>query len=25
VRIPNPDHALKPGVPADAVIGTEEQ
>jgi multidrug efflux pump subunit AcrA (membrane-fusion protein) len=25
VRIPNPDHALKPGVPADAVIITEEQ
>jgi HlyD family secretion protein len=25
VRIPNPDHALKPGLPADAVIGTEEQ
>jgi HlyD family secretion protein len=25
VRIPNPDHALKPGVPADAVIMTEEQ
>jgi HlyD family secretion protein len=25
VRIPNPDHTLKPGVPADAVIGTEEQ
>jgi hypothetical protein len=25
VRIPNPDHALKPGVPADAVILTQEQ
>jgi multidrug efflux pump subunit AcrA (membrane-fusion protein) len=25
VRIPNPDHALKPGLPADAVIETEEQ
>jgi HlyD family secretion protein len=25
VRIPNPDHALKPGLPADAVILTEEQ
>ena len=25
VRIPNPDHALKPGVPADAVIITQEQ
>ena len=25
VRIPNPDHALKPGVPADAVIVVEEQ
>jgi HlyD family secretion protein len=25
VRIPNPDHALKPGLPADAVIVTEEQ
>jgi HlyD family secretion protein len=25
VRIPNPDHALKPGVPADAVIVTQEQ
>jgi len=25
VRIPNPDHALKPGVPADAVIATQEQ
>ena len=24
VRIPNPDHALKPGLPADAVIVTEE-
>jgi HlyD family secretion protein len=24
VRIPNPDHALKPGVPADAEIVTEE-
>jgi HlyD family secretion protein len=24
VRIPNPDHALKPGVPADAMILTEE-
>ena len=24
VRIPNPDHALKPGLPADAVILTEE-
>jgi HlyD family secretion protein len=23
VRIPNPDHALKPGIPADAVIITE--
>ena len=25
VRIPNSDHALKPGLPADAVIDTEEQ
>jgi len=25
VRIPNPDHALKAGIPADAVIVTEEQ
>ncbi len=25
VSIPNPDHALKPGLPADAVIVTEEQ
>jgi len=25
VSIPNPDHALKPGLPADAVIITEEQ
>ncbi|MBN1976991.1 MAG: efflux RND transporter periplasmic adaptor subunit [Anaerolineae bacterium] len=25
VRIPNPDHALKPGLPADAVILAEEQ
>ncbi len=25
VRIPNPDHALRPGLPADAVILTEEQ
>jgi HlyD family secretion protein len=25
VRIPNPDHALKPGLPADAVILTEER
>ena len=25
VRIPNPDHALKPGLPADASIVTEEQ
>ncbi len=25
VQIPNPDHALKPGLPADAVIITEEQ
>lgn len=25
VRLPNPDHALKPGVPADATIITEEQ
>ncbi len=25
VSIPNPDHALKPGVPADATIITEEQ
>ena len=25
VVIPNPDHALKPGMPADAVILTEEQ
>ena len=25
VNIPNPDHALKPGLPADAVIITEEQ
>jgi HlyD family secretion protein len=25
VRIPNPDHALKPGLPADAVIVTEER
>ncbi|RLC88541.1 MAG: hypothetical protein DRI79_07685 [Chloroflexi bacterium] len=25
VRIPNPDHALKPGMPADATIVTEEQ
>jgi multidrug resistance efflux pump len=25
VRIPNPDHELKPGVPADATILTEEQ
>jgi multidrug efflux pump subunit AcrA (membrane-fusion protein) len=25
VRIPNPEHALKPGLPADAVILTEEQ
>jgi len=25
VRIPNPDHALKPGVPADAVLITQEQ
>ena len=25
VRIPNPDHALKPGIPADATIITEEQ
>jgi hypothetical protein len=24
VRIPNPDHALKPGVPADAEIMTGE-
>jgi HlyD family secretion protein len=24
VYIPNPDHALKPGLPADAVIVTEE-
>ncbi|MBN1810728.1 MAG: efflux RND transporter periplasmic adaptor subunit [Anaerolineae bacterium] len=24
VRIPNPDHALKPGLPADALIVTEE-
>jgi HlyD family secretion protein len=25
VNIPNPDHALRPGLPADAVIVTEEQ
>ncbi|MCK4452079.1 MAG: secretion protein HlyD, partial [Anaerolineae bacterium] len=25
VSIPNPDHALKPGLPADATIITEEQ
>jgi len=25
VSIPNPDHALKPGMPADAAIITEEQ
>jgi len=25
VQIPNPDHSLKPGLPADAVIITEEQ
>lgn len=25
VRIPNPEHALKPGLPADATIDTEEQ
>jgi multidrug resistance efflux pump len=25
VSIPNPDHDLKPGLPADAVIVTEEQ
>ena len=25
VSIPNPDHALKPGLPADAVLITEEQ
>jgi multidrug efflux pump subunit AcrA (membrane-fusion protein) len=25
IRIPNPDHALKPGLPADARIVTEEQ
>jgi hypothetical protein len=25
VGIPNPDHALKPGLPADAVIVTQEQ
>ena len=25
VRIPNPDHALKPGLPADAVFVTQEQ
>jgi HlyD family secretion protein len=25
VSIPNPDHALRPGVPADAVIVTEEE
>jgi multidrug efflux pump subunit AcrA (membrane-fusion protein) len=25
VEIPNPDHALRPGLPADAVIITEEQ
>jgi multidrug resistance efflux pump len=25
VEIPNPDHALKPGLPADAVIVTQEQ
>jgi HlyD family secretion protein len=25
VRIPNPDHVLKPGIPADAVIVTQEQ
>ena len=25
VSIPNPDHALRPGLPADAVIVTEEQ
>jgi multidrug resistance efflux pump len=25
VQIPNPDHALKPGLPADAVFVTEEQ
>jgi hypothetical protein len=25
VRIPNPDHKLKPGVPADATIITEDQ
>ncbi len=25
VHIPNPDHALKPGLPADAVIFTQEQ
>jgi multidrug resistance efflux pump len=25
VRIPNSDHALKPGLPADAVLATEEQ
>jgi len=23
VKLPNPDHALKPGMPADAVISTE--
>jgi hypothetical protein len=25
VRIPNPHHALKPGLPADAVIAIQEQ
>ena len=25
VRVPNPEHALKPGLPADATIVTEEQ
>mgnify|MGYP002262888970 CR=1 FL=1 len=25
VSIPNPDHALKPGMPADAVIVVEER
>lgn len=25
VHIPNPDHALKPGLPADAVVAVEEQ
>jgi HlyD family secretion protein len=25
VEIPNPDHALRPGLPADAMIITEEQ